>query len=488
MRTRRDGITAGSLAPACAALLLALAASLAAAAAEPPAALPGVVTRLLAKFKVPADSLSLYIKEHSAAGPLIAHEVDTPRIPASVLKVLTTYAALELLGPDYTWETHFHLDGKLSNDGTLNGNLVIQGGGDPFLVQESFWHMLHTLRLKGLKHIKGDLLIDDGLFEIEPGSPGDFDEHPYHVYNALPDATLINFRANEFHLTPRGGGVSIYADPVASNLEIRNKLHAVSGPCTGRHKPVRMFVQQTDSGAVVEFKGDYLPACGEQTFIRSVLPNYQYVFGVFKALWESMDGTITGSYGPAIDYDDGQPFYVVKSRPLSEIITYINKFSNNVMTRQLLLTLGREINGGQGTKQSGAAAISEWLTRIGVPTEGLVVDNGSGLSRTTRITARTLGLLLEHAYEGPYQPEFFSSLPLAGVDGTMRKRLRGRVVPGDIRMKTGIIDNVRSMAGYVKTKNKNEYFVVSLQNYPGIQSTTGTIIQDALLKWLYEKK
>ena len=157
------------------------------------------------------------------------------------------------------------------------------------------------------------------------------------------------------------------------------------------------------------------------------------------------------------------------------------------MARQLLLTIGSEKKDAIGSKANATTAIKDWLTDIGIPATELVLDNGSGLSRNARISARTLGMLLEHAYHSPYQPEFFSSLPLVGVDGTVRKRLNGRVEPGEIRIKTGLINDVRAMAGYVHSKNNNEYFVVSLQNYPGIQNTTGTLVQDEILKWLYEK-
>ena len=461
--------------------------SLNAFAADQSVKLPPSVPRIMARYHIPMDSLSLYIKEHNADKPLMEMNVDVPRNPASVIKLITTYAGLELLGPNFTWETHFHLDGKLEGD-TLNGNLIIQGGGDPFLVKETFWYLLHTLQSKGLKHINGDLLVDDGLFEEENGSPGDFDKKPYHVYNALPDAALINFRAHQFHFLPQDNSVLVYVEPPADNLNIKNNLHLIEGRCRGRHNLIRMNVIKKYQRVVVEFAGNYPRGCGEQELSRSVLSNDLYIYGVFKAMWEEMGGTITGGVGKAPAYDDGHPFHVVPSRPLSDIITYINKYSNNVMARQLLLTIGQvTADAEHGTKEMGVRAIRDWLDKNGIPTQGLVIDNGSGLSRKTQVTARTLGLLLEHAYRSPFQPEFFASLSLAGIDGTMKKRLNNSIPPGDIRIKTGVINDVRAMAGYVKSKNNNEYFVVSLQNHKGIQYTVGTIIQDEILKWLYEQ-
>jgi len=446
--------------------------------------LPSPVNKILAKHKVPKDSLSVYIQEFDSSDPLVALNIDTPRNPASVIKLLTTYAGLDILGPTYSWETHVHLDGKLNN-GTLDGNLVIEGRGDPFLVRETFWHLLFTLRNRGIQHINGDLLIDNEHFENENGSPADFDNKPYRAYNTFPDAALLNFRAHQFHFVPMNKKLHIYADPPASNLQIRNKVKLVKGACKGKHRRLKFNVVKQGSVTTVGFSGDYPKRCGNQELLRTVLANGDYVFGVFKALWEDMGGTINGQYGET-SIDDNNPFYIVPSKPLSEVITYINKYSNNVMTRQLLLTIGKE-NNNAGNKTTGRKIISDWLKSIGITAPELIIENGSGLSRSARISAHTLAMLLQHALQSPYQPEFFSSLPLVGIDGTVRKRLKGIIPPGSARIKTGIIDNVRSMAGYVKSKNNKNYIIVSLQNYKGIQNTTGTLVQDEILKWLYKQ-
>lgn len=447
--------------------------------------LPDPVSKILARHKLPQDSLSLYIQEYDSSVPLVALNIDAPRNPASVMKLLPTYAGLEILGPDYTWKTHVHLDGKLNN-GVLNGNLIIEGRGDPFLVRETFWHLLFTLRNRGIEHITGDLLIDDAYFEDENGSPADFDNKPYRVYNTFPDAALLNFRAHQFHFIPMDNRLHIYADPPASNLQIRNKVKLINGACKGKHRQLKFNVLKQGSVTTVTFTGNYPQRCGNQELLRAVMPNDDYIFGVFKALWQDMGGTIDGEIGKTT-VDADRPFYVVPSKPLSEIITYINKFSNNVMTRQLLLTIGGEYLNTTGSKVAGRKAIADWLNSIGILAPELIIENGSGLSRSSRVSARTLAMLLQHALHSPYQPEFFSSLPLVGVDGTVRKRLKGIIPPGSARIKTGIIDDVRSMAGFVKSKNNKNYIIVSLQNYKGVQNTIGTLVQDEVLKWLYQQ-
>ncbi len=452
--------------------------------------LPKSVQKIFKNYKLPGNSLSLYIKEINAQQPLLVLYGDTPRNPASSIKIITTYAALELLGPTYTWQTNFYLDGTLI-DGTLDGNLIMQGGGDPFLVREAFWHILFTLQAKGLKHIKGDFLIDDGKFEDETGSPGDFDKKPYRAYNVFPDAALVNFQAHQFNFVPQKNGLHIYADPPAATMKINNKVKITKGRCRGKHRHLKYDIARQGDQTVVTFSGNYPRSCGHQSLLRTMIPNDQYVYGVFKSLWENMGGTITGTVGK-IKINGEKPFYVATSKPLSEIIIYINKHSNNVMARQLLLTLGKEKletkdKGGKGSKILGRQAVKEWLLTIGIPAPELVLDNGSGLSRKARVSVATMGKLLEHAYHSPYQPEFMASLPMLGVDGTARKRLNGNIPAGKIRIKTGLLNNVRAMAGYVHSASGKRYVVVALQNHSGIQNGIGTQVQDEILKWLYQQ-
>ncbi len=451
--------------------------------------LPNTVQKILENYKIPEQSLSLYIKEIDQRQPLLTLNGDIPRNPASSIKIITTFAGLELLGPAYTWQTNFYLDGILT-DGTLDGNLIMQGGGDPFLVREAFWHILFTLQAKGLKHIKGDLLIDDGEFEDEAGSPGDFDNKPYRAYNVFPDAALVNFRVHEFNFVPQKDSLHIYADPPAATMKINNKVKLTKGRCRGKYRHIKHDVVTHGHHTLVTFTGDYPRSCGHQHLLRTIMPNDQYVYGVFKSLWENMGGTITGTFRKT-RINGEKSFYVATSRPLTEIITYINKYSNNVMARQLLLTIGKEkqeSNGkDKGSKTLGRQAIKEWLASIGIPAPELVLDNGSGLSRKSRISAVTMGKLLEHAYHSSYQPEFMASLPMLGIDGTVRKRLKGTVHAGEIRIKTGLLNDVRGMAGYVHSQSDKHYVVVSLQNHSGIQNGVGTQVQDEILKWLYKQ-
>jgi len=448
--------------------------------------LPEEITSLFQRHKIPLDSISLYIIDPLSKEPLLLFNEDTPRNPASTIKLLTTMAALEILGPSYVWQTDFYIDGKL-DDGRLDGDLILKGGGDPFLSKENLWHILFSLQARGIRHIEGDLVIDDSLFEDESGSPADFDNKPYRVYNIFPDAALVNFNAQEFILIPDADKVHIYTDPPAANLHIDNKVKPAKGNCFANKKPLILHITHHADETVARFSGDYPVDCGEKNIIRSVLPQDEYIYGVFKSMWQQLGGTLSGSYRNASQQFSGDPFYSWQSLPLSEIIKDINKYSNNVMSRQLLLTMAMESRGIPGNRDSGIEAVKNWLESINIHAPELLIENGSGLSRKSRITAKHLGKLLEYAYQSPLQPEFMASFPLAGNDGTMRKRLNGDMPAGSARIKTGLLDDVRTMAGYIRSRNGREFIVIALQNYPGIHKQIGTEIQDEIIHWLFNQ-
>jgi D-alanyl-D-alanine carboxypeptidase/D-alanyl-D-alanine-endopeptidase (penicillin-binding protein 4) len=453
---------------------------------ETEASIPSEITSIFQRHKIPLDSISIYIMDLDSGRPLLLFNENTPRNPASTIKLLTTMAALDILGPSYFWETEFAIDGNIEDE-RLNGNLVLRGGGDPFISKDEIWNILFNLQARGIRHIDGDLVIDDSLFEDETGSPADFDNKPYHVYNIFPDAALLNFNAHEFIIVPEMNTVRVYIDPPSDNLKIDNRLKLVKGGCYSSKNTMIMHVFNQGSNTMVRFSGNYPAACGEKTIIRSVMKHDEYIFGIFKSMWLQLGGTISGSYRNESPVLTGEPIYTFRSMPLTEIIKDINKHSNNVMSRQLLLTIGHETNGKPGNKKAGIVAIRDWLESIDIHAPELLIDNGSGLSRKSRITASHLGSLLEYAYKSPLHAEFLSSLPLHGGNGTMRKRLNGDFETGSVRIKTGLLDHVRTMAGFIRSKNKNNYAIVVLQNHTNIHRQIGTAIQDQIIDWVYQQ-
>lgn len=448
------------------------------------AEVPPSVASVLRNRGLAVEGFSAFAQEIGASGAVLAINADTPRNPASAIKVLTTFAGLELLGPAYQWQTRVYLSGTL-RDGVLAGDLILQGGADPFLVNEDFWRLLRGLRDRGVVAINGNLVIDDSFLQLPSLDPGAFDDAPDRAYNALPDALLLNFQTIRFVFFPRSDGIRIFAEPSPANLSIDNRLRVVGGNCGGRHRRIGMTMSRSEGLTTVRFDGNYPLACGESDLYRVVMPNRDLVHGVFRDLWGELGGTLAGTL--TAGRASGSAFYTHFSSPLAELIRGMNKFSNNVMTRQLLLTIGAERLGIPGTVEKGRQAIATWLQEKGLVFPELVLDNGAGLSRRTRISARNLGRLLLAADASPYRAELIASLPIAAVDGTLRRRFRNEALASQMHIKTGTLNDVRAMAGFLRGRSGKRFVVVSLHNAPGVEEGIGTEVQNALLRWLFEQ-
>ncbi len=450
--------------------------------------LPDEIKRAMAAQNVPGSAISLVVEDVDTTQPILSVEASRARHPASVIKLLTTLSGLELLGPDYTWNTEAYRRGPLRN-GTLSGDLVIKGYGDPFMVTERFWLFLRALRDRGVRDIEGALVLDSSYFETQPGQPGDFDGKPYRVYNAIPDALTLNFQSTEFRMIPDAetDGVRLTTMPPLANLSLENGLRLVSGPCRSEHRYPKFDIDSGQDGARVRLTGALALDCDKLSLNRLTLPPSTHLYGGFRVLWSELGGQFDGALQLGRVGPDDALLYRQSSPPLGELMRGMNKFSNNLMTRQLLLTIGAEMAGPPGTVAKGREAVRAWLDSRGLALPELVLDNGAGLSRETRISAAGLARLLQAAYQSPYMPEFISSLPLAALDGTMRRRLKTDALAGRAHIKTGSLRDVSAMAGYLTLPGGQRRIVVALINHPGIQHWQGWEIQDAVLRWAYDQ-
>jgi D-alanyl-D-alanine carboxypeptidase/D-alanyl-D-alanine-endopeptidase (penicillin-binding protein 4) len=470
------------------ALILGLLAVMSAQAA-PSETLPAEAAQVLKLHGLSARGLSVYVHEVGQPEPVLAVSADTPRNPASTMKLLTTLVALEELGPAYTWKTEAYATAPV-REGILDGDLYIKGYGDPYLVIEHFWRFLRALRKGGLTEIRGDLVIDQGFFEPATGQPADFDHRPQRAYNVQPHALLVNFQAVNFRFLPVPGQqrVQIVADPQPAQLAIDNRVHLTNGPCGGGARAVGMQVADraglvNEASSTMVFSGRYSVHCGDDEFYRVVAEPNQYIYGVFKTLWQEMGGRFAGGVREGVVPDGAALLHSSVSPPLSEIIRVVNKYSNNVMTRQFLLTLGAEKYGAPGSVDKGVAVIREWLRQQNLEFPELVLENGAGLSREERISARHLGEVLLAAWRSPYMPEFLASLPILSMDGTLKHRFGGGLA-GRAHLKTGSLDDVRAQAGVLLDERGRRMVVVILQNAASADSAAGEQVQNALLAWV----
>ena len=431
---------------------------------------------------IPASAIGAYAQEVVVGRTLFSSNAQTPLNPASTIKLVTTQAALQVLGPTYTWKTSAYATGAQRGD-VLDGDLVMRGGGDPRFNVESLWLFLRQIREKGIRQIDGDLVLDHSLFEARPFDAAQFDNAPLKPYNAGPDALLLNYHAFVLRLAPdqASGRARVSVEPPVAGLPISGPA-LVDGECGNWNAGLAPSL--TDQG--IEIGGTYPYACGENVLYAHPYQMSRAVFfgAVFRRLWGEMGGTLTGRVRDGVLAPDARLVGVWQSAPLTQIIQDINKFSNNVMARQLLLTLAGEVSQAPANPENGAAAVRAFLQGRDIAAPDLVLENGSGLSRNARISAITMGRVLLAAYNSPTMPEFIASLPLVANDGTMRKRLRDRPVAGRAHIKTGSLDGVRAVAGYVMAASGKWYALACMVNHQNAAAAREPL--DLLVQWVYE--
>ena len=441
--------------------------------------LPPAVGKALKEAGIPARSVAIVVQRVDDRQALLRVNAQQAMNPASTMKLLTTYAALELLGPAHTWQTEALTDAAEGDNGRLEGNLYLRGSGDPRLALEQFWLLLRQLRARGITTLAGDVVLDRSAFALPAHDPALFDNQPLRPYNAGPDALLVNL--NSVRLTLRGEApqkaVSVFAETPNDELRVDNHLQLTAEACGDWREKIKVSVVE---GRVV-LAGSFSGECGEKALNLSPWSPDVQVGGLLRALWRELGGTLHGKVRPGQTPAGARILAVHESPPLANIVREINKYSNNVMARQVFLTLAAE---RPATTEAATRRINAWLAEKAISAPELVLDNGSGLSRSERIAADSLAQLLLAAWQSPVMPELMSSLPLAGVDGTLRKRLGEGAAAGRAHLKTGYLEGVRAIAGYVLDNSKRRWVVVFLIN--DAKARQGKPAIDALLEWVAE--
>ncbi|MBY4895459.1 D-alanyl-D-alanine carboxypeptidase/D-alanyl-D-alanine-endopeptidase [Cupriavidus sp. AU9028] len=459
-----------------------------AAARQLPGGLPVPVLTALQKAGIPLSSTSFYVVEVGAPAPLVSWNAQAAMNPASTMKLVTTFAGLQLLGPSFRWQTSLYAERQPDENGVV-GNLYLRGHGDPKLVPEEMARLVTNAKRSGVETIAGDLILDRSYFVEGLDNGQTIDGEVQRAYNVKPDALLYSFKTLSFTLRPAPGGqgVEVAATPALAQLRIDNRLTLTNGRCGDwRSQAGPAILPRADGTVQAVFEGRYAADCGEQSINIAALTHDDFIGGGFVAEWLASGGQfarpprIRAGRVPRLRFRVARHY----GPPLADIIRDINKFSNNVMARQLFLTIGAEIeDGGPGSTATAARAIQEWLSHQGLDMPTLVLDNGSGLSREERISAYDMARLLQQALASEAATVFLQSLPVLGVDGTLRNRLTGSPAAGHGYLKTGTLADVKAIAGYVDAMDGRRYVVVNLVNHDN--AARAQEAQDALLEWVY---
>ncbi len=470
--------------------------------------LPAAVLQALAAAQLPPESLAVQVqalpgvrepeaKLASSASrpqawplPHLAYQSQRPMNPASTMKLLSTYAAFDALGADFVWRTSVFVDGPIRG-GVLRGNVIVQGGADPYLDLTRARALVAALQAKGIRHIEGDWLVDSSLFALPPHNPAAFDGKPERPYNAGPQALLLNMAALDV-------GFAVDADLGQAMVDVQPPLWGVSWPpslplgaggsCALLDQRLGLDLSQPEQ---LQFKNAYPAGCpqGRVYWAYYRQPELFAARGL-AGLWQEAGGTLRGQARLGRTPAKARLLFRQPSPPLAEVAATINRYSNNVMTQQVFLSLplfaGRAKAGQKGSFAASQAWLEQWWQQHWPQMMPPVVENGSGLSRRERISAEGMSALLVHAAQSPSFAPFYHSLALAGEEGTLRKMRRRsphNAALGRAKLKTGTLDDVKAIAGYVQGQGGQMYAVVAFVNHPS-RAHAGEKALDALLDWV----
>jgi D-alanyl-D-alanine carboxypeptidase/D-alanyl-D-alanine-endopeptidase (penicillin-binding protein 4) len=445
--------------------------------------LPKPVAEALARAKMPSDAVAVVVEPVEGGPALVSHNARLPMNPASVMKLVTTFAALDILGPGFTFRTDVLAAGTVAG-GVLSGDLVIRAGGDPKLTYERLWQVAHHVRARGIREVRGDVVLDRGYFAPLPAhDPARFDNEPRRAYNVGPDALLVNFQAIDFRFVPGPDGIRVVAEPDLPNVEISSRLRPVADPCRAWRDGLAYEVVENGLLVSIVFSGSYPTACGERSWPLSVLDGERFTEATWRWVWSEAGGVLRGKVRAGPTPDEAQLVYSHVSEPLASLVRDTNKFSNNVMARNLFLALSAEPRGKGGEALESARVVAGWLRGRGIEAPELVLENGSGLSRAERASAATIAALLRAAWASPLMPELIASLPVLAVDGTLKSR--GRLASGQAHLKGGTLTGVHSLAGFVLDRRGRRWAVVMIVNNPS--AFLAQPAMDALVDWVYRR-
>ena len=442
---------------------------------------------------LPPDSVGVFVVPVGKRSnqPFLSVNSARPMQPASTIKLLTSAVALDVLGPAARNEARFLTAQRPSSKSAiLETPLILRGEGSPDLTLQEFKNMLQQMRADGLQVIRSDFILDrTWLQPMRPdlGIPA-FDEAPEFPYNVIPDALSLDMNLLTISIRSDSENVVAETRPTLDGIKIISLMSLRNAPCNRWEEKWQtpLVEESIDNQTTITLRGEFPKDCKAQTRLN-LLDRTQYADRVFRTLWKELGGFFLGKTKElTTEFADAPAISILathQSRPLSETIRDINKRSDNPTTRLLYLSLGAVSKKFASPEQSDAV-VRNWLRSKGVDDAGLVLDNGSGLSRSERISPLQLAMVLVNAYEGPWAPEFLASMPIIGLDGSMRNRLKSSVATQRGRIKTGGLRDVASIAGYVTDKNNQTYAVVAMINHPTAQSAAARAVLDSIIEWV----
>lgn len=435
-------------------------------------------------------SISMEIVDVQSGDVVFSKGADKALIPASTMKVLTAAVALRTLGPGYRFTTDVYADGPIDAAGVLRGNLYIKGQGDPSLVVERLWKLMQELKHEGIQEIRGDVVFDDSAFDRKPQMPGwtkekDLREGP--SYFATSSALSLNFNTVTFVVGPGsevGGAARVMLDtPAGGYITVESEV--VTGP-SGSRRWLSLDREVQPTSMTFKLEGSVPSQDPVVRYYRSVSDPTAHFIAVWRELESGHGLKVKGKHRVGEVLPGAKLLRQHRSPLLTTILMDMNKYSNNFIAEQVLKAVGAESSGGPGSVAAGIEVVRAYLNEIEAKDPSLRLINGSGLSREGRLTANALNkVMIDMARHPTLSSEFAATLALAGWDGTLWSRIRED--PGKVRGKTGTIDGVHGLTGYVTGSDGRLYAFSFLAN--DLRGGSGPVRRwhDRLLRLMIEE-
>ncbi len=447
--------------------------------------LPSAISTMINKSGLKSNELGIYIKETKSNKTIAALNIDNRFLPASVIKVYSAYAILLELGYEYRWATNFYYTGGY-NKGIV-GDLIVQAQGDPTLRNSDIPAIVKALKKQGIKRIKRNIVIDRQYFKVPSRDSSHFDKNVYSAYNAMPDALMFNEHVSRFSLYPKAGKYQISKQIPGNSYKVSNNIKVVNGSCKGSRSIPRITVNHSNPTPVLQLSGKLSKQCKKRNYHYIITKPYKEFYSALKNELKKQGISYKGQMRLAKVPQGAKKVYTHYSDTLEDIISKTSKKSNNVFARHLLLTLGAKIYGAPSNLNKGRRAVEKILNRYHLlHYSKTCIDNGCGLSRESRITAKSMAKVLDHAYKS-YGSRWMNTLSIAGKDGTIRRRFAHTKVKNRAWMKTGTLNKVKNISGYLLSKSNKLYTVVILVNSTRAK-WMGAKLQNDIIKWLVTYK
>ena len=441
--------------------------------------LPVEVQKALSGLGIDRQQLAVSVLDLGTSKSVLAWQADKTVLPASSVKIVTTLAALETLGPAFQWKTGFYHDGTIQK-GVLKGNLYFVGGGDPRYVAEHLWRDTHSLKAMGIRQITGNVIVDRSLFVSAQAKS--FDGQTHRPYNLGADAALFNFNSVVVRFIPdeAAGVAHVSAMPLQTGLQLPKTVPLASGWCRGWRNQLKADVSNPLKPT---FKGTFVKGCGERSLTYVVNDRNAYLSRSFAAQMKQAGIVWKGKVVDGAKNVKAVKLFDSASDDLATTVRLTNKFSNNILARHLFLSLALPQKSTAIDYEDARAVMQRWLTdRVGLEAGVITVDNGSGLSHQSQVTASAMTSLLAYGARSAWSHEWVASFPVAGLDGTMKHR---PLSDGSAHMKTGLLSGVKTMAGIVQAPKGARYAVFA--SLEGKNVAQGDEVLDAIMHWIVKR-